>query len=165
MGVGVPQSSREGGGQGAGAAVQAWGADTWKDRMEREKQEDREEASSSFQPGKGDGRGSACCPDAGNTQNQKASPTSAPKSLPSNYYLKQTGPLLKPRTTRGQPVHCTETPSSSESGNGAKPTTKSEQGLGTNRKLQGLRTSFLVITLTLAYLLGWYRPSQRGPAG
>lgn len=49
----------------------------------------------------------------GTLPRRKASPTSAPKSLPSNYYLKQTGPLLKPRTARGQPVHCNETPSSS----------------------------------------------------
>ena len=70
---------------------------------------------------------------------QKASPTSAPKSLPSNYHLRQTAPLLEPGTTWDQLVHYSEVPSSSESGKVTKPTTESEQGLGTNRKLQRLK--------------------------
>lgn len=70
---------------------------------------------------------------------QKASPTSAPKSLPSNYHLRQTGPLLEPRTTWDQLVHYSEVPSS-ESGSVTKPTTESEQSLGTIRKLQRLKT-------------------------
>lgn len=71
---------------------------------------------------------------------QKAPPTSAPKSLPSNYHLRQTGPLLEPRTTWDQLVHYSEVSSSSESGSVTKPTTESEQGLGTIRKLQRLKT-------------------------
>lgn len=129
--MGVPESCWEGEyGVSVGRGGQTCG----------EKQADRKEISCSFHAGRGDSSGPERCPDTRNTQSQKALPTSAPKSLPSNYHLRQTGPLLEPRTTWDQLVHDTEVPSSSDSGNVTKPTTESEQDLGTNWSLQRLRT-------------------------
>lgn len=153
VGVGVPESCWEGEcGVSVGRGGQTCG----------EKQADRKEISCSFHAGRGDSSGPERCPDTRNTQSQKALPTSASKSLPSNYHLRQTGPLLEPRTTWDQLVHDTEMPSSSDSGNVTKPTKPRPW-----HKLESPETQnrALVTTPTPAHLLGWDRSSQRALQG
>lgn len=100
-------------------------------------------------------------------QNQKVSPTSAPRE-PSTELSPQT--VRDPSSSQGQhKASQFTTPKcrapQAKSGNRAKPRPESEQGLGTNRKLQGLKAGSPVITLTWHTCLERKGPFQRGQKG
>lgn len=100
-------------------------------------------------------------------QNQKASPTSAPRE-PSTELSPQTA--RDPSSSQGQhkasPFTAPKCPApQAKLGTRAKPRTESQQGLGTNRKLQGLKTGSLIITLTQHICLERKGPFRRGGKG
>lgn len=90
------------------------------------------------------GNGSECRPDTGNTQHQKALPTSAPQEPPIEGSPQADWASLSQEQQRASHLPALKGPApQAESGNRAAPRTESKQGLGTNWKPQGLKNQLL----------------------